>query len=512
MEHGVRAATAKRRIGGVDAARGLALLAMMAIHILPGWNDEFEPTFSWLVFAGRGAALFALLAGVSLAFMSGGHHPPQGKRMTAARLGLAVRAVLITVIGLLLGYLVINAQVILVYYGVMFLLALPLLRLRARTLLTLSAGIAVTAPVLMQAARDSLADMGGVEPNFTTLAQSPGDVVGQVLLSGTYPALPWMAYVCAGLAVGRLDLAQRTVQLRLVFAGAGLAVLTAVLSSLLLGPFGGREQLVDATSAWSASPEETVSDILIWGPDPTLPTDSWWWLATLTPYSSTPLVLLNTIGTVAAVLGVMLLLSTAAGGLFKPLAVLGKMTLTLYSLHLLLLGTGMLEDQPHLCLFVQVVMVAAFAYIWQRFSSQGPLERAVSEASNWARRTYLARVGQPGPGQPGLGQSGSGQPVPGHGAGGAPEPGPAAGAARVPPPPPAPPSIRPAVQPSDTPSAQPSAAPSGTASATPSGTASDRPGTAPSATPPRVPSVASSRRQALEAEGRGRHGINRQGG
>lgn len=392
MNNAARQETAKRRIEGVDAARGLALVGMMAIHVLPGWNDDFEPTFSWLVFAGRGAALFALLAGVSLAFMSGGQYPPSGKYLKAARLGLGVRAVLISVIGLLLGYLVINAQVILVYYGVMFLLALPLLRLRPRTLLLLSAGIALTAPVLMQATRDSLADMGGVEPNFSTLAESPGDVLGQVLLSGTYPALPWMAYVCAGLAIGRMDLGQRAVQLRLVLAGAGLAIGTAVLSALLLGPAGGRGQLVDAASVWSDNPEEAVSDILIWGPDPTLPTDSWWWLASLTPYSSTPLVLLNTIGTVAGVLGVLLLLSGVATGLLRPLAVLGKMTLTLYSLHLLLLATGMLEDQPHLGLIVQLIIVATFAYAWQRFNPQGPLEKTVAEASKRVRGKYLERA------------------------------------------------------------------------------------------------------------------------
>ena len=395
MDNANRKETAKRRVGGVDAARGLALVGMMAIHVLPGWNDDFEPTFSWLVFAGRGAALFALLAGVSLAFMSGGQYPPRGKHMTAARLGLGVRAVLISVIGLLLGYLVINAQVILVYYGAMFLLALPLLRLRPRTLLLLSGGIALTAPLLMQATRDSLADMGGVEPNFSTLAESPGGVLGQVLLSGTYPALPWMAYVCAGLAIGRMDLGQRAVQLRMVLAGAGLAIGTAILSALLLGPAGGREQLVDAASAWSDGPEETVNDILIWGPDPTLPTDSWWWLASLAPYSSTPLVLLNTTGTVAAVLGLLLLVSSAAPGLLQPLAVLGKMTLTLYSLHLLLLGTGMLENQPHLGLIVQLIVVAAFAYAWQRFNPQGPLEKTVADASKWVRGKYLERGGKP---------------------------------------------------------------------------------------------------------------------
>ncbi|MDK1328664.1 heparan-alpha-glucosaminide N-acetyltransferase domain-containing protein [Arthrobacter sp. zg-Y1143] len=479
MSEPTRTGAAKRRIGGVDAARGAALVAMMAIHVLPGWNEDFEPTFTWLVFAGRGAALFALLAGVSLAFMSGGQYPPRGERMTAARLGLAVRAVLITVIGLLLGFLVIYAQVILVYYGVMFLLALPLLRLRARTLLILSALIALTAPVLMQATRDSLADMGGVEPNFSTLVQAPGDVLGQVLLSGTYPALPWMAYVCAGLAIGRLDLAERKVQLRLVVAGVGLAVATAALSAFLLGPLGGRDQLVDAASVWSSTPEETVYDTLMWGPDPTLPTDTWWWLASLTPYSSTPLVLLNTIGTAVAFLGILLLLGKAASAVLAPLAVLGKMTLTLYSLHLLLLATGLFEDRPPLSLIVQLMIVAGFAYAWQRFNAQGPLERVVSEASKRVRSTYLERAGRKAAAQrtaeygaerkPGEARLPSGTPAGTEGQ-------PFSIRSAAPPPPSTPPSIQPD-------RVSPSAASASTA-------------------PPPPPM---GRRQALEAEARDRH-------
>ena len=29
-----------RRLVGIDAARGLALIGLMAIHLLPAWNEE----------------------------------------------------------------------------------------------------------------------------------------------------------------------------------------------------------------------------------------------------------------------------------------------------------------------------------------------------------------------------------------------------------------------------------------------------------------------------------------
>ena len=390
-----QAGAGKRRVTGVDAARGAALVGMMAIHILPGWNENYEPTLSWSILAGRGAALFAVLAGVSLAFMSGGSSRLSGRNLAGARYGLAVRAVCITVIGLLLGYLATPAHVILVYYGVMFLLALPLLRMSASALFLAAACTAVVAPFLMQATRDSLPDMNGVEPTFSTLLAAPGDVVAQILLTGTYPALPWMAYVCVGLAIGRLNLTAQLVQFRLLVAGVCLAAGSAILSALLLGPFGGLERLEEAASVWSYSPEEVVNDILVWGPDPTLPTDTLWWLASLAPYSSTPLALLNTIGTAMAFLGLILLLSKVGSHVLAPLALVGKMTLTLYSLHLLLLATGVLEDQPVANLILQLLAVLVFAYVWMRFAAQGPLERMVAEGSKWVRNKYLARTAEP---------------------------------------------------------------------------------------------------------------------
>lgn len=62
-----------RRIMGVDVARGFALVGMIAVHVLPAVADvEGNPSLEWRLFAGHSAALFATLAGVSLAFMTGG--------------------------------------------------------------------------------------------------------------------------------------------------------------------------------------------------------------------------------------------------------------------------------------------------------------------------------------------------------------------------------------------------------------------------------------------------------
>jgi hypothetical protein len=71
---------------------------------------------------------------VSLAFLSGAQRVVDGRARTAAAAGIVVRALLIGTIGLLLGYAtdVSEIAVILPYYAVLFLLAIPLLGLRPR--------------------------------------------------------------------------------------------------------------------------------------------------------------------------------------------------------------------------------------------------------------------------------------------------------------------------------------------------------------------------------------------
>jgi uncharacterized membrane protein len=93
------------RVVGVDVARGLALIGMMATHAFGSVEDNDDPTLAHLVAGGRAATTFVLVAGVSLAFLSGGRTPVHGRERLGASAGLAVRALLIGVLGLALGYL-----------------------------------------------------------------------------------------------------------------------------------------------------------------------------------------------------------------------------------------------------------------------------------------------------------------------------------------------------------------------------------------------------------------------
>jgi uncharacterized membrane protein len=382
-----------RRLVGIDAARGLALVGLMAIHILPSWNEETgEASFTWRVFSGDSAALFALLAGVGLALTSGGRHPHEGKAMTADRIGLAVRAVLIAIVGLWIGTLMPEdppAYSILLYYGVFFLLAIPFLHAGPKALFASAAVFGVVAPLLMQGLLDQLPEWSSYNPTLTTLVTEPGATASQLLLTGSYPALPYMTYLLVGMGLGRLNLRKQEVQIRLLVVGIGIAIFARASSYFLLYAFGGYRRLREA----SAMGEEELAEVLIWGPD-SLPTSTVWWLAIATPHTNTPLAIAASLGISLAVLGALLLIARKAEAWLLPLAAMGVMTLTLYTAHLVALSFEAHYDQPYLWYVIHLVVAALFAVAWQRALGQGPLERVIGLSVKGTRRAVLH--GSPG--------------------------------------------------------------------------------------------------------------------
>ena len=132
----------------VDVTRGVALLGMLAANVFDPLNSNGTPSIAVMTVIGRSATLFAFVAGLTLALTTGGRHPVQGPAQAAAA-GLAVRALLIATIGLALGNLDAsgNVDVILAYYGMFFLLAIPLIGLKPRTLACIAGGLVVVAPL-----------------------------------------------------------------------------------------------------------------------------------------------------------------------------------------------------------------------------------------------------------------------------------------------------------------------------------------------------------------------------
>jgi len=378
--------TRARRVLGVDVARGAALVGMVAVHTFPLLDEDGEPTAATLVAGGRSAATFVLVAGVGLAFLSGGRAVVQGRDRVAVAAGLTVRAVLIGALGLALGLLAeLNGiDGILPFYALLFLLAIPLLGLPPRVLAGVAAALIALGPVLIVATADLGLPAAEADPTPATLVEDPVGLLVQLSVTGEYPIVVYLAYLCAGLAIGRLDLHSRRVAWWLVGAGAALAVAARVVSAVVLYPLGGLARLISRTGS-DDDPGEVVQELL-WEPELVA---SWWYLALPAPHSHTPVDVAHTLGSAMVVLGAALLLTRigAIARLLRPLGMAGGMALTLYAAHLVVLATAVPADDPALLFLLMVTVVLAFAVLWGRWLGQGPLELIVAGAAGRARRT-----------------------------------------------------------------------------------------------------------------------------
>ena len=378
-----------RRVVGVDVARALALLGMMATHVLPG-RVGFTVPWPQQLAGGRASALFAVLAGVSVALVSGRERPLRGRARYAAGVRLAVRALLIGVVGLALGLPDSGIAVILTYYAVLFALALPFLGLRAGHLWLLAAGWALVAPVVSHLLRPHLPERGFGSPAPGDLAQ-PGQLVAELTFTGYYPAVVWLAYLLAGLAVGRLDLHRPRNAAGLLTGGLALAATATLVSHRVTDRQDVRAAL-EATSPIGAVRDPRELDaVLTHGLHGTTPTGSWWWLATVAPHSGAPFDLAQTIGSALAVVGGCLLVARFGRRLWAVVFGAGAMTLTLYSLHVLLMARG---HWPHLQppghYGEQVVLVLAIGATFALVPLRGPLEWLVGRLSSRAAAAVTA--------------------------------------------------------------------------------------------------------------------------
>lgn len=390
--------TDRARVIGLDVARGLAIIGMMAAHVVGTINDDGSASLTGQLAAGRSATGFAMIAGISLAFISGRRRPPTGRPRLAAAAAIAARGVLIGVIGLMLAYLG-AALVILSSYGLMFLLVIPLLWLRPRAVAAIAGAIGVLGPALLIL----LADNGlafpesPLDPTLTSVVSAPGEVLTLLLFTGSYPAAVYLSYMAAGVAIGRLDLTAPRVMWTLFGGGALLAASARVISWLTLSRLGGFDQLVAHTRAVDvadgedpASRAEIVQELTTDSAAPL--TGSWWYLGVPAPHSHSIADVGYTLGTAMAVLGLCLLLTrvTVVAKALTPIADVGAMPLTLYSAHLVLIATGILGDWPTLLFIVMVFSAVVFATLWRRQQGQGPLEHVVGDVSGWVKRGVLA--------------------------------------------------------------------------------------------------------------------------
>jgi hypothetical protein len=189
----------------------------------------------------------------------------------------------------------------------------------------------------------------------------------ELLLTGYYPALPWLAYLFAGMAVGRSDLARRSVQAGLLVGGVVLAVGSTWLSDrLTAGRFDPRLLDEAGFGMYGTTPAGGSADYLL----------------LVAPHSATPFDLAQTIGSSLAVIGgCLLLLSALPPPGVRLMAVLfgaGTMTLSLYSLHVWMRTDGVWPPEEEWAMFWYVVILGAIGAVFAAARVRGPLEALVA--------------------------------------------------------------------------------------------------------------------------------------
>jgi hypothetical protein len=392
------------RVVGADIARGIAVLGMFTAHV--GVTSTDVGTIEgWLGLAhGRSSILFATVAGLSLALVTGGTEPFTGAAMRTARSRILVRAVLLLALAAVLDLFGTRVLLILGFYAAYFVLALPFLRLPPARLAATALVIAVIGPLLVYYGPEALVRAGLRAPHDGSGAAT------DFLLTGHYPALVWMAYVLAGLAVGRCDLRSPTLHLGLVAGGFALATVSSIGSAILVADAGGAtaiEGQIAVTTAENIVPPPTWSD----------PWPSPAGLYLEGPHHDTMFEALGSGGFALGVLGLCLLVgSVVTGGagdrggagrlaqvlrrvllvVVTPLAAVGALALTVYSVQIVTIWWwtrthwDLLDPATNEPLGWMVLITLAVATLWRALLGRGPLERLFARV---ARKAFPAPDG-----------------------------------------------------------------------------------------------------------------------
>ncbi|MFJ5901483.1 DUF418 domain-containing protein [Streptomyces sp. NPDC093064] len=385
------------RLIGIDLARGLAVFGMYSAHVGPDVTVGGPVGFLLEMARGRSSALFALLAGFSLVVITGRPHPRTGRSGRQAVVRIVIRAVVLLALGYALTALDTQVDVILSFYGLLFLAVLPMYRLRARTLALIAAAGALILPQVLYVIRKSIEEGNWADAIAARdpLARISGtDGIIELLFTGEYPVLTWTPFLIAGMAVARLDLTRAGIRFRLVLTGGALALVGYGGSWLALRLVPHTLSAVAAATGGSSVSSAWWSDT-VGEPEDGTPLA---WLLVAAPHSQTTFSILGNTGVALVAVAVCLTVADRMPRLTRlatPVAAVGMTALTVYVLHIVALWfftdvwhVAVIEDTTMSALPVLLGFIAAaalLATVWTRVFRRGPLEYLLYIATRPAR-------------------------------------------------------------------------------------------------------------------------------
>jgi len=403
----MRRLDAPGRITGLDTARAVAILGMVATHIFPLMEENLSgaltPTWVGASLTGVSSALFVVLAGVGLTLLT-----KNAVDIWASRLQLALRAIVLLVIGLLLGLAGSNVAIILAHYGVLFLLAMWFVNLSKRALTITAISWVILAPLIHGVlTRFMQVQAGGAttyaenwrlwhSPTLFDAIQKPVLTLWDIFFTGYYPVISFLGYVLVGMAIGRMNLSKISTGMGLLVFGTGsYLVFRGIGRWLLTDPsFVARishttDVPVNQLPAMTSTGAGINTDLVMGAPP---------WFGLAAPHSGAPLDIYSTTGAAVGVIGLFLVL-TRSGLLRKvlfPLSATGMVALTTYVVHVLITALWptnwaqtMQTDSPlwsdaWIMLGVHWAIVILVGLVVYLAGVRGPLETVLRKVSNVA--------------------------------------------------------------------------------------------------------------------------------
>lgn len=355
----VSARAVSSRLAGPDVVRAVALIGVVVMNfhgylilrdggdVGDGWAaDLFNPWDGPL--STRFAATFVLVAGVGVTLMTrrtvADHRAGVDDRITDQRWRLVRRGLLLYVTGLLLDE--IWPGTILPYYGAMFIIAAAVFTWRSRWLLLLGVFAAVAGAGIrswrFERTGDGVSTAWLTDPDEGSLR----DHAFGVFVNGTHPLLPWLAFLCAGMILGRV---LATTWWRPVAIGVGTTLV------------GMSWMITDAATTPSL-------DVML----------------SVNPLDRSVVYVASALGTALLAYSIIDWLAARLPRATDPLRRAGQMTLSLYIAHVLVFNLivdwlGFVEPAG-----VDVALTFALAFwaigiaaavAWQRRFGMGPAER-----------------------------------------------------------------------------------------------------------------------------------------
>lgn len=361
-----RTSSGTRRIIGLDVTRAVALIGVVVMNYhgyLNSGQTSYPPTFwdrlfhPWDgVLSTRFAATFVLVAGMGVTLMTNRSRASgDPSAITADRWRLFRRGLLLYAGGYVIEW--IWSGTIIFFYGAYFMLAAVIFTLRTRWLVAIGTASAL-AGAAIEAWRVDRSIAGHGTAWLDPEPDSPRNLLLRTFVGHTHPLLPWLAFFCGGIVLGRS--LPRLAKLRpaLLAAGLGALAITYAINAAVAPPFSST---ADSDRRWAV-------------------------VLSTRPFDRG---LLYTIGTLGSSIAAFCVISWIAERFPRRTVTValqraGQLTLSLYLLHIVVFN-GVVDwagwVQPF-SLGAALAFAAVFWVVaivlgawWQRLFGQGPLER-----------------------------------------------------------------------------------------------------------------------------------------